>query len=215
VGKPVDTFHSFVLMINKVITESNGSKAYGVCLTTYKIPSKKRMFQIDSLIGNWRSKNLASSDYEFAQHVLRQIAAEREKLLKLKVAGPDSGETPETKSAIEETILVLEELLVPLKSTVLVDAENSYEPVCLGVLSKWPWYNLLHDWLCLVVKNLQESGGSFPFERYAVNLVHEIPLPPPGKLELSIPFEHYTLYCSRPPLNSSPVIKNVSFINLV
>jgi hypothetical protein len=192
--------------LTKVITESNGSRFFGVCLTTHKLPSKKRVSQLDNLIEEWRRKNVSSSDYEFAQHVQGQIAVEKEKLLKLKIGGTGSHEN---KAFVEETILVLEELLVPMKSSLLVEAENTFEPVCLGVLSRWPWYNFLHDWLCLLVKNVQEGVEPYPFERCVINLIHEIPLPPPGKLELSIPFENYTLYCSRPPLNSSPVIKNV------
>ena len=41
-------------------------------------------------------------------------------------------------------------------------------------------------------------------------MLYEIPFPPPGKLELSIPFGSFVLHCSRPPLNRCPLIKNYS-----
>lgn len=45
--------------------------------------------------------------------------------------------------------------------------------------------------------------------RYIVNLIHEIPLPPPGKLEVSISIGELKLYCSRPPVNAIPLLQNV------
>lgn len=104
---------------------------------------------------------MAETDYEFAQHVQTQLAFEREKLLKIKLNSlEDMRET-------EDNINVLEELLTPLRHSVLVAPENIYVPTALGVLSRWPWHDLLKDWLCLVVKNIHETEFEmFPFERY-------------------------------------------------
>jgi hypothetical protein len=75
-------------------------------------------------------------------------------------------ETPQSTHAAEETITVLEELINPLRQSVLVEPESVYVPTCLGVLSRWPWYDFLKDWLCLVANSIQNSDFErFPFER--------------------------------------------------
>jgi hypothetical protein len=158
-----------------------------------------------------KSSNLclkqSTSDYEFAQHIQTQIACEKERLLKLKLSAES---TKEEEQNAEEMINMLEELISPLRESVLVDVDNLYLPTCIGVISKWPWYTLLKDWLCLLSLAIQESVGDvFPFERYVINLIEETPLPPPGKLEISIPFGSFSLYCSRPPLNTCQLVKNV------
>jgi hypothetical protein len=89
------------------------------------------------------------------------------------------------------------------------------------VLSHWPWYDLLKDWLCRmnqvlcaqvadreIITSIERSGTNYI--RCAINLVHEIPLPPPGKLEISIHIEGLTLFCSRPPVNTFSNLKNVN-----
>jgi hypothetical protein len=43
-----------------------------------------------------------------------------------------------------------------------------------------------------------------------VNLVHEIPLPPPGKLQVAISVNDMTFFCARPALNQMPIMKDVS-----
>jgi hypothetical protein len=109
----------------------------------------------------------------------------------------------------EEMINILEELIAPLRQNVLVNSDTIYVPSCIGVISKYPWYDLLKDWLVLLNWAVQEAEFDFPLERYVINFMQEIPLPPPGKLEIAIQFSSYTLYCSRPPLNACPLIKNV------
>ncbi len=75
-------------------------------------------------------------------------------------------ETLQSTHAAEETITVLEELINPLRQSVLVEPESVYVPTCLGVLSRWPWYDFLKDWLCLVANSIQNSDFErFPFER--------------------------------------------------
>ena len=46
--------------------------------------------------------------------------------------------------------------------------------------------------------------------RYLVNLVYEVPLPPPGRIEVEVTLDDVKLYLSRPPLNSIGVVQNVS-----
>ena len=125
-------------------------------------------------------------------------------------------QTTQSTHAAEEKITVLEELINPLRQSVLVEPETVYVPTCIGVLSRWPWYDFLKDWLCLVVSSIQRSDFErFPFERCAINLIHEIPLPPPGKLEISVPFGSQKLYISRPPINTPQLLRNVNILDNV
>jgi hypothetical protein len=187
---------------------ANGSKVYGVCHTTYIPTSAEQNTQLEKMLSEWRRRNLKESDVEFASHIQTQIACEKERLLKLNAMSSD--ENLQEKLDSKDMIGVLEELLTPLRTHMLMDTESIFVPSCTGVISKWPWYDLLKDWLSLLNSAIQENGFNlFPFERYVINLIEETPLPPPGKLELGISFGSFTLYCSRPPLNSCPLLKNV------
>lgn len=42
-----------------------------------------------------------------------------------------------------------------------------------------------------------------------MNLIHEIPLPPPGKLELSVNIGQLQLFVSRPAVNTISALQNV------
>jgi hypothetical protein len=119
------------------------------------------------MIADWRSNNLAESDYEFAQHVQTQLAFEKERLLKMKMGIDDIDK--EIIHGAEEAIQCLEELIIPLRQSVLVDTENIYVPTCIGVIGRWPWYDLLKDWLCILLQNVEHSDfNRFPFERYSI-----------------------------------------------
>lgn len=143
---------------------------YGVCLTTHVLPNKDQAKQLEALILDWRTKNLSESDYEFAQHVQRQLGIEKERLLKMKM-----GIIASDKDSIhvtEETIQCLEELIIPLRQTVLVDVEGIYIPTCLGVIGRWPWYDLFKDWLCLLLSEVENPNGRrFPLERLFIVLI--------------------------------------------
>ena len=160
------------------VTGSNGSKYYGVCITTYVLPTAEQAAQIESMISDWRAKNLvkayrsiqADSDYEFAQHVQGQLAEEKEKLLRMKHGGMEN--TLVLSDAAEEKIDVLEQLLTPLRQSVLVEPESIYIPTCIGVLSRWPWFDFLKDWLSLLVNAIQAVDFErFPFERFDLLLI--------------------------------------------
>ncbi|KAI8896627.1 AEX-3 domain-containing protein [Globomyces pollinis-pini] len=202
-GKPIDTFHSFI------VTESSGRKLYGVCITTHVPPTKNQSAQLEDMISKWRANNLVESDYEFAQHVQQQLAFEKEKLLKINSGMEDSG--GESVALVEEKIGVLEELIKPMKKSILVDTDNVFVPTCLGILSRFPFYDLLKDWLSHLMGSIIEAEFErYPFERCVINLIHEIPLPPPGKLEIGISIHNHILYGSRPPINTIPILKNYS-----
>ena len=72
----------------------------------------------------------------------------------------------ELEQTSEEKIHVLEELLTPLRNSVLVSVENIYTPTSIGVLSRYPWYDFLKDWLCLLQNDISAAEYEmFPFER--------------------------------------------------
>ncbi|KAJ3120452.1 hypothetical protein HK098_004585 [Nowakowskiella sp. JEL0407] len=128
-------------------------------------------------------------------------------------------EASQLVSDLEEKIQLYKDLLSPIKNTVLADPEKVYQPRCIGVLSRWPWHDLLKDWLCEVLRLVRgdfyeemERNGRLvlPLERYITNLLYEVPLPPPGKLEISISIGNLRLFCSRPPVNSISTIQNFS-----
>ena len=47
--------------------------------------------------------------------------------------------------------------------------------------------------------------------RYLVNLVHEVPLPPPGRFEIQVAIDDVCLHLSRPALNTAGHIPTVGY----
>ncbi|KAJ1344288.1 hypothetical protein BSLG_001428 [Batrachochytrium salamandrivorans] len=182
----------FPAYVPMVITEENGEKCYGTCIIIYEKPAIELRTQLEELISIWRNNNLAESDMEYVEHVQSQLAFHKEKLLKLHNASDDgvsSEERHELAALEEEKVAIYEELLTPLKQTILANMDHVYVPRCLGLLSHWPWYSLFKDWLCELVRMIRDPNGSkayAPLERCIVNIIHEIPLPPPGKLEIVV-----------------------------
>ena len=97
------------------------------------------------------------------------MAEEKEKLLKMKHGAVENNLL--LTNAAEEKIDVLEQLLTPLRQSVLVEPDNIYIPTCIGVLSRWPWFDLLKDWLSLLMQAIQTADFErFPFERFLIAL---------------------------------------------
>jgi hypothetical protein len=42
-----------------------------------------------------------------------------------------------------------------------------------------------------------------------INLIEEVPLPPPGRFEIGLTINRKPLFFSRPPINEVPILKNV------
>lgn len=174
----------------------------------------------------WRQENLVQSDIEYVEHVKQQLEENEAVIadLKTRVIGPNDEDSVLLLASAEEKANLYRELLRPMRNTVLFEIDNVYVPRAMGVLSHWPWYDFLKDWLCEVMDAVSnprksianiEDGETFrkwvyPLERYVINLIHEIPLPPPGKLELAIKINDKVLRCSRPPVNCIPIMQNFS-----
>ena len=169
--------HSFVL------TKVNGQKQYGVCLTFFERVSD-------------REKD------EMIAHIVTAYAA-----LVTKKGGPP----------VDPTALT-HDLHGQLQQHVL------FQPKCLCILSMWPFFSLFAAFLkslyrvsCLSLATtaLALSNGDrpapilafpLPFERYILNFIAEIPVPPPGLLRMRciLPDSTALTYC-RPAHNRLPL----------
>ncbi|TPX33374.1 hypothetical protein SmJEL517_g03709 [Synchytrium microbalum] len=221
--RPPETYHSFV------ITQETGARLYGVCLTLYEKLSPELTRQLEILVAAWRLENIVTSDVEYVKHIQKQLDQATATLKTLRESDPTKKDqdVQETIFDLEDKVTLYVDLLAPLRRNVLFDANGAYMPRCVGLMSHWPWHDLLKDWLTEVVYCLRDQNTisedatrnryknvvsklRVPLERYLVNLIHEIPLPPPGKLEVSISVGRFHLYCSRPPANTISVIQNFS-----
>ncbi|KAJ3219078.1 hypothetical protein HDU67_002734 [Dinochytrium kinnereticum] len=158
-GPPASTYHSFVTEFNdilKIITEENGAKSYGVCVTIYEKLHPNLHSQLETAVEEWRNDCLAHSDLEYLQHIQSQLAMNQEIVLRIKngmVADPrNPDEDPaDVLAEAEEKVALYKELIGPMKS-MLVDVDNVYAPRCIGLLSHWPWHDVFNDWLRELIK---------------------------------------------------------------
>ncbi len=172
---------------------------------------------------HYHSPRQSQSELEYAQHVQSQLAHFREVLVRAKYRRTERESEAEGDAVVDmmedaqEKIHLYEHLLEPLRHSLLLDVECVYAPHVIGVLSRWPCYDLLKDWLCKILLLTKGSGLDegeelvpvLPLERYLVHFIEEMPLIPPGKLELCIHLGGSNFYISRPPANSISVMKNV------
>lgn len=50
------------------------------------------------------------------------------------------------------------------------------------------------------------------YGRYVKNIIHEVGVPPFGKMEIGITINNRMIFASRPALNSVPIVKNVRLL---
>ncbi|KAF9131946.1 hypothetical protein BGW39_001112 [Mortierella sp. 14UC] len=117
----------------------------------------------------------------------------------------------------EEKLALFQDQMEPWKR-MFVEAEDAWIPRCIGLVSTIPYHYLLRDWLLAVV--VACSGGvdhpgmslsSLPLESYVKNIIHEVGVPPFGKMEIGITINNRMIFASRPALNSVPIVKNTFF----
>ncbi|KAI3657296.1 hypothetical protein MP638_002236 [Amoeboaphelidium occidentale] len=211
--KSVGPFHDHSLPSSHsfVLTDESGMKQYVTTITFYeeiKLPSLRK--KISSIIDKHRQK-LDSSEMEYAAAVLEKWKEDHRKLQSM-------GNDPfykENRLALEERLSLYSAQLATYEKD-LVSLDDLRLPICIGVKSHWPFFKVHKNWLQYVLYNvLVEKRLQAPLERYLVNFVDEIPLPPSGKLELVLKMdEKYSLKIVRPPLNCIPIIKNFSYYPL-
>ena len=141
------------------------------------------------------------------------MASEKEKLSRLRLKTFDEcSQVWDEINVAEENVAIYEEMMSPIK-TYMLSIDKVFEPNAIGILSRFPWYDFFRDWLCqlYISGTIQDLDGTInhPMERSVINLLNEVPLPPPGKCEISIHLDGLAFYCSRPPVNTLGQLKNV------
>ncbi|KAI8909818.1 uDENN domain-containing protein, partial [Gorgonomyces haynaldii] len=199
--------HSFI------VTSESGSKMYGVAMVIYVKPNPDQQKQMEQWIEAWRSEHMDDSHLLMIQEIQTKMAMEKEQLLKLKSGQIhlDEEEMKEQMDLIHENIHLYEEMMSPLQPFTFT-SENLYVGTAIGVLSQFPFYDFFKDWLCKLHNQMEteiQTGViSTIVERCAINLVSEIPMPPPGRLEIAVHLGASNFYVHRPPVNAISSIKN-------
>ncbi|KAL7579118.1 hypothetical protein ACA910_019148 [Epithemia clementina (nom. ined.)] len=81
----------------------------------------------------------------------------------------------------------------------------AYLPKCLVVLSHYPFFDLWRKFL-LQIYRIALVEAPVPMERFIANFVSEVPLPPPGKIEVRFGFTAQEIWTiQRPPDNELPM----------
>ena len=80
-----------------------------------------------------------------------------------------------------------------------------FSPKALIILSHYPFYNLFREYLEQLYR-ISLSSSPIPLERYIVNFVQEVPLPPQGQIEVNFALADRTIRISRPPKNRLPMV---------
>ncbi|KAG0212187.1 hypothetical protein BGX28_006733 [Mortierella sp. GBA30] len=172
---------------------------------------------------------MSESEIEYAKAIKVKIHREKKLLRSLKLQlreemtmGRRSKQTQLKREIVdsEEKLSLLDDQMKPW-GDLFVDIEDAWVPRCIGLVSAVPYHYLLRDWLLAIV--VACSGGvehpgmslsSLRLESYVKNLIHEVNLPPFGKLEVGITINNRVIYASRPALNSVPIVKNFSLYPL-
>ncbi|KAG0050275.1 hypothetical protein BGZ83_004927 [Gryganskiella cystojenkinii] len=173
--------------------------------------------------------SLSESEMEYAKAIKTKISREKALLRELRARFQEE-KTLGRKARLvelqreiidsEEKLFLLEDQMKPWRK-LFVEAEDVWMPRCIGLVSAIPYHYLLRDWLLAVV--VACSGGvehpgmsvsSLRLESYVRNIIHDVNVPPFGKLEIGITINNRLIYASRPALNSVPIVKNFSLFPL-
>ncbi|KAG0309502.1 hypothetical protein BGZ97_013052 [Linnemannia gamsii] len=164
---------------------------------------------------------MSESEMEYAKAIKTKISRERRLLRSLqmqlreeKTLGRRARQNQIEREILdtEEKLSLLDDQMKPWKG-LFVEIEDAWMPRCVGLVSAIPYHYLLRDWLLAVVVacsgGVEHPGMNLSSMRYVKNLIHEVNLPPFGKLEVGITINNRVIYASRPALNSVPIVKNV------
>ncbi|KAI8990046.1 hypothetical protein BDB01DRAFT_717940 [Pilobolus umbonatus] len=196
------------------MTDENGSTIYGTCLVFHEKLPQKLWDPVNKTIQDWVSLNMEQSTVEYAHHLLGKITAEQQTIEEKKTKLHRQRSVIEDSiKTCQENIDLYKELLEPVKMAVC-DAKDIWVPKCIGLLGKMPWMNLYGDWIKILVDKVVGVGGHKHLEAnldiYSslVNLIDEVPLPPPGRFEIGLTIDKKSLFFSRPAANQVPILKN-------
>ncbi|KAI8576404.1 hypothetical protein K450DRAFT_257121 [Umbelopsis ramanniana AG] len=224
---PPETVHSFST------TDEDGNKKYGTCVTFYERLPKSLYEDIKACVANWVKGNMSSSTREYAQHLkekidveLDQLKEHRQRQIQLAHLQTTSwiqeerDEVEELLRVTQEKILLYRELLEPVKLANF-KPEECWIPKSVGVITQLPWFELMSDWIRIVVDAIIGVKGKrnpqakkFSLENAIYNLIHELRIPPRGIYEIGITINERILYLNRPSFNDIPILKNFSLYPL-
>ncbi|KAF8984485.1 hypothetical protein BGZ46_007949 [Entomortierella lignicola] len=196
--KPQTTYHSFVL------TQETGGRSYAMCVTMYERLPPRMYQQFDAICQQWTRSRMSESEIEYAKAIKSKIFLEKKLLKSLqlqlreeKTMGRRARQAEINREILdsEEKLSLLGDQMKPWRG-LFVEAEDAWMPRCVGLVST----------LRLIL--------NFDHVSYVKNLIHEVNLPPFGKIEIGITINNKILYATRPALNTVPIVKNFSLFPL-
>ncbi|KAI8047466.1 hypothetical protein BDF21DRAFT_441699 [Thamnidium elegans] len=194
---PEEPFPAYAAM---AMTDENGATVYGSCVVFYEKLTDNLKESVNKAIQEWVKTNMSFSSIEYSQHLKADSARQ-------------ASELEERIKTCQENIELYKELLEPVKMGVCT-AEEVWVPKSIGLLGRMPWINLYGDWIRILLDNIVGVGGhkngkpTIDIESTVINLIEEVPLPPPGRFEIGLTINGRPLFFSRPPINEVPILKN-------
>lgn len=88
------------------------------------------------------------------------------------------------------------------------DEPKTFVPRSMCLTSHWGFYDDLGRFLAFLYDQIKislETRLSIPIERFIINLIHETPLPPRGRISVHLTFPSIKFVFQRPPPNSLPL----------
>merc|ERR1719361_2262321 len=88
-----------------------------------------------------------------------------------------------------------------------------YAPKAICLLSHWPFFNQFTTYLETLYRITKTPNAPIPVERYLMNFMHEVPVPPMGKTSVQFVAGDKSITLKRSPPNALPFV-NVNGLNL-
>ncbi|ORZ34594.1 AEX-3 domain-domain-containing protein [Catenaria anguillulae PL171] len=171
---PPTTTHSFVL------TKEDGTKLHCTSLTFWEKPIGQLGATLKYQSRAWYVRNINESDLEYLTHLKSQIHALKSQLARDDLLDPDE------RLVVEDRLKLFTDLMKPYVTNACVDTDALWVPRALVLMSPWPVYDLMEDWLKCTYRGIMDANGTtLALEACLVNVVHEVPMPPPGRREVS------------------------------
>ncbi|KAL7746477.1 hypothetical protein RI367_008127 [Sorochytrium milnesiophthora] len=203
-----------------VATDNQGSQMYGVTAIVYEPLQGKQLLQFKESCDVWTRINISPKTMQAYKYLRLQLEKER-RILALAEKDPRTASrlqvskrmVEEFISEVKHNIDILEQLTNKL-SAVDITAETTRVPKAIGLVSRYPIFDLLKDWLSCMLVAVTREGNYAPMESFVCNIVHEAPLPAPGIMELALDAECTRLYFRQASPSEYPELKNVSLFPL-
>ena len=163
------------IFYNFANTLQNGVRLYGSCLKFFEPISKEILDQLttDCLDSPKHRSNSISSLNNFTNN---------------DVSSPKANIT---RSTIKR-----------LSSNRITDKNQPlYAAKCICLLSQWPFFDSFRTFLTSVYR-ASLTPTAICIESYLCNLMFEVPLPPPGKIQVQYTINGTAIYFKRPPPNN-------------